>query len=42
MVIDNESKTINYFLPGTNQDNDKRVSADITQQLQILKMYLLE
>ena len=34
MVIDNESNTINYFLPGPNQDNDKRVSAEITQQLQ--------
>ena len=34
MVIDKEPNTINYFLPGPNQDNDKRVSAKITQQLQ--------
>ena len=33
-VIDKESNTINYFLPGPNQDNDKRVSAENTQQLQ--------
>ena len=26
--------TVNYFLPGPNQDNDKRVSAAIIQQLQ--------
>ena len=25
---------INYFLPGPSQDNDKRVSAEIIQQLQ--------
>ena len=29
MVIDNEPKTINYFLPSPSQDNDKRVSAEI-------------
>ena len=34
MVIDKEPNTINYFLPGPNQDNDKRPSAEITQQLQ--------
>ena len=34
MVIDKEPNTINYFLPGPAQDNDKRVSAEITQQLQ--------
>ena len=33
MVIDKEPNTINYFLPGPNQDNDKRVSAEIRQQL---------
>ena len=26
--------TIDYFLPGPSHDNDKRVSAKITQQLQ--------
>ena len=31
MVNNNEIK---YFLPGPNQDNDKRVSAEITKQLQ--------
>ena len=34
MIIDKESNTINYFLLGPNQDNDKRVRAEITQQLQ--------
>ena len=34
MVTDKEPNTINYFLPGPNQDNDKRLSAEITQQLQ--------
>ena len=34
MVIDKEPNTINCFLPGLNQDNDKRVSAEIRQQLQ--------
>ena len=34
MVIDKEPNTINYFLPGPNQDNDKRVSAEITEQPQ--------
>ena len=33
-VIDKEPNTINYFFPDPNQDNDKRVSAKITQQLQ--------
>ena len=33
-VIDNKPNKINYFLPGTGQDNDNRVSAKITQQLQ--------
>ena len=34
MFIDKEPNTINYFLPGPNVDNDKRVSVEITQQLQ--------
>ena len=43
MVFDKEPNTINYFLAGSNQDIDKRVSAEITQQIiEILKMYLLE
>ena len=33
MIIEKEPNTINYFLPGPNQDNDKRVSAKITHQL---------
>ena len=33
-VFDKEPNMINYFLPGPNQDNDKGVSAEITQQLQ--------
>ena len=33
-VIDNENRKINYFLPGPNQDIDKRMSTEITQQLQ--------
>ena len=33
-VTDNENSKINYFLPGPNQNNDKRVSAEITLQLQ--------
>ena len=33
MVINKEPNT-NYFLPGPNQDYDKRMSAEITQQLQ--------
>ena len=32
-VIGKEPNTLNYFLPGLDQDNDKRVSAEITQQL---------
>ena len=36
MVNSNE---INYFLSGPNQENDKKVTAEITQQLhEILKM----
>ena len=31
MAIHKEPNTINYFLPGPNQDNDKRASAEITQ-----------
>ena len=31
-VIDQGPNTINCFLPGPNQDNDKRVSAETTQQ----------
>ena len=34
MVINKEPNTIIYFLPGPNQINDKRVGAEITQQLQ--------
>ena len=34
VVIDKEPNTINYFIQGPNQDNDTRVSAKITQQLQ--------
>ena len=34
MVIYKEPNIINYFLPGPNQGNDKRVSAESTQQLQ--------
>ena len=34
MVTDNEHSIINYFLPGPNQDNYKKVNAEITQQLQ--------
>ena len=34
VVIDNEPNNIYYFLPGPSQDNDKGVSAKITQQLQ--------
>ena len=33
-VIDKEPNTKNYFHLGPNQDNDTRVSAEITQQLQ--------
>ena len=33
-VMDKEPNTINYFLPGPNKDNDKRVIAGIKQQLQ--------
>ena len=31
VVIDKEPNTINYFLPSLDQDNDKRVNAEITQ-----------
>ena len=34
MVIDKGPSTINYFLPSPNQVNDKRVSMEVTQQLQ--------
>ena len=34
MVLDKEPNAINYFLPGPSQDNDKKVSAEIIQQLQ--------
>ena len=34
MVIVKEPHTINYFLPDPNQYDGKRVSAEITQQLQ--------
>ena len=30
-VIDKEPNIISYFLPGPNQDNDKRTSPEITQ-----------
>ena len=33
-VTDKESNTMNNFLPCLNQDNDKRMTAEITQQLQ--------
>ena len=43
VVIDKDPNTIYYFLPGPNQDNDKRASAEITQEIQRhFKMYLLE
>ena len=32
--IDKEPNTISYFLPGPDQDNDKRDSVEITQQIQ--------
>ena len=35
MAIDKEPNTVNYFLQDPNQDNDKRRSAEITQQLQL-------
>ena len=34
MVKNKLSNTILYFLPGPNYDNDKRPSAEITEQLQ--------
>ena len=34
MFISNKPNKINYFLPGTSQDNDKRVSAKLMQQQQ--------
>ena len=34
MVNDKEPNTIDYFIPGPTQDNDKRVSAEITEQQQ--------
>ena len=34
MATGNKNSKINYFLPGPNQDNDKKVSIEITQQLQ--------
>ena len=34
MVIDRQHNTISYFLPGPNQENDKQVSLEITQQIQ--------
>ena len=33
MVIENAPNKLNYFLPGQSQDNDKRASAEIMQQL---------
>ena len=33
MVIDKEPNTISYFISGPNQDNNRRVSAELTQQL---------
>ena len=30
MAIDNKNSKINYFLPGPSQDNDKRLSIEIT------------
>ena len=34
MVIDNEPNKINYSHPGPSKDSNKRVRAEITQQLQ--------
>ena len=34
MVIDKEPNTINYFLPGPDQDNDKRANIEITLHIQ--------
>ena len=39
MVTDNDK--INYFLPDTNRHNDKRMSAEITQQPQ-RELYLMK
>ena len=33
-ATDKQPNTINYFLRGPDQDNDKRSSTEITQQLQ--------
>ena len=33
MIIDNENNKKNYFLPGSNYDNDKKLSTEITQQI---------
>ena len=33
MVIDKEPNTINYYLPGPNQDGGKRVSAKIISDI---------
>ena len=43
MVNNKLSNAIDYFLPGPNCDNDKRVSTEITQQFQRdLEMFLVE
>ena len=34
MVNNQLSNTVNYFIPGPNYDNDKKKSAEITEQLQ--------
>ena len=34
IVTDNDTNSIKYFLTGPNSDNNKRVSAEITQQIQ--------
>ena len=34
MITYNDNNNIKYFLPGSNSDNDRRLSAEITQQLQ--------
>ena len=33
MVIDNNNSKINYFIPGLQQEDDRKASAELTQQL---------
>ena len=43
IITDKEPNTINYFLPGPNQANNKRVSTKShSSYREIFKMYLLE